>query len=720
MDDISGAGRNGTGNDTSLATVIVAMAVACLLLAGGALWMALPVALAAVPALIACAGFTAAFAYGGLRRHDHQAEQARAESEADLVWELQESVDHYRMLIDTLGDFVVHRDTSGRILFANEAFARFCGRDAAELAGKTFSELNIGVEETGDEKETGGTSTLAMTVGETTRWLSWTTVLTRHAGTGDVIRQAIGRDITDALHAKVDLIEAREKAVHASHAKSRFLASVSHEIRTPLNGIIGMAKLLADTEQSPEQRTYTEAVTTSGLGLMALIEDLLDFSRIEAGRFHPQPEPTNLRELTEHVVELLAPRAYEKGIGLGAHIDRDIPETCETDPQRLRQVLINLIGNAIKFTESGGVSVRVTMTFDAFGRDAVQFKVTDTGPGIARDDQARIFAEFEQVDDTTTRRHGGAGLGLAISRAIIEALDGRIDVSSTPGRGATFTITLPAGDGADRRAEPLPMPLADCDYLIVSRNAVEAEVLAAQIADLGGSTLICAQGTAMKAWKGRHFAAVLMDAGDDDPGGSEALKTHEITADRTVILIRPTDRARVMRLSADGFDSFLARPVRRKTLARILTETSPERAGDDARPEPEQSDAPAAGGRILVAEDNEINALLVHVTLSKAGYDVEVVGDGARAVERACDNESAFDLILMDLHMPVMDGPDAIGHIRRHEEENGLAPVPILALTADGQPETRDTVLAHGADGFLTKPVDPAELTTIVLEAKAA
>ena len=194
MDDIGGAGRNGTGNDTSLATVIVAMAVACLLLAGGALWMALPVTLAAAPALIACAGFTAAFAYGGLRRHDHQAEQARAESEADLVWELQESVDHYRMLIDTLGDFVVHRDTSGRILFANEAFARFCDRDAAELAGKTFSELGISVEETGDEKETGGTSTLAMTVGETTRWLSWTTVLTRHAGTGDVIRQAIGRD----------------------------------------------------------------------------------------------------------------------------------------------------------------------------------------------------------------------------------------------------------------------------------------------------------------------------------------------------------------------------------------------------------------------------------------------------------------------------------------------------------------------------------------------
>lgn len=715
-----GAGERSIADDNALVAVVVAMAIVCLFLAGAALWIGLPLAIAAAPALASSLGFTAAFVYGGLNRTDRRAEQARAESEADLVWELQESVDHYRALIDTLGDFVVHRDTEGRILFANEAFARFCGRYSVDLAGKTFTELGISVEETDDSGNTGGTGTLALTIGDTTRWLAWTTVLTRHQGTGDVIRQAIGRDITDALHAKVDLIEAREKAVQASHAKSRFLASVSHEIRTPLNGIIGMAKLIADTELSPEQRTYTEAVTKSGTELLALIEDLLDFSRIEAGRFEPQREPTNLRELTENVVELLAPRAYDKGIGMGAHIARAIPEIVDTDPRRLRQVLINLIGNAVKFTEAGGILVRVDTATDSQGNDIVAFAIEDTGPGISRDDQLRIFAEFEQGDGTTTRRHGGAGLGLAISRSIVEALGGSIRVDSTLGRGATFTVTLPASGAARGDGGVLPLPLAGRDYLIVSRNATEARTLAAQIADLGGAPAICARGTAMKGWKGRAFAAVLMEADGEEFTGADDLKAHGITAEQIVILLRSTDRARLMQLSADGFDAFLARPVRCKTLARILTQVPADEAKAAAKPKKSRPRKAAKGGRVLVAEDNEINALLVHVALTKAGYDVDIVGDGQTAVDRACAVDAGYAVVLMDLHMPVMDGPDAIRHIRRHEEEQGLKPVPILALTADSQSQTRDAVLADGATGFLTKPVDPGELSRIITDARAA
>ena len=714
------AGERSLADDNALVAAVVAMATVCLFLAGAALWLRLPLAIAAAPALASSLGFAAAFVYGGLNRSDRRAERARAESEADLVWELQESVDHYRALIDTLGDFVVHRDTEGRILFANEAFARFCGRYSVDLAGKTFTELGISVEETDDSGNTGGTGTLALTIGNTTRWLSWTTVLTRHPGTGDVVRQAIGRDITDALHAKVDLIEAREKAVQASHAKSRFLASVSHEIRTPLNGIIGMAKLIADTELSPEQRTYTEAVTKSGTELLALIEDLLDFSRIEAGRFEPQREPTNLRELTENVIELLAPKAYDKGIGMSAHIARTIPETLDTDPRRLRQVLINLVGNAVKFTDSGGIFVRVGMASDAQGNDVVEIAIEDTGPGISKNDQLRIFAEFEQGDGTTTRRHGGAGLGLAISRPIVEALGGSIRVDSAPGCGATFTVTLPASGAARPDSDTLSMPLAGRDYLVVSRNATEARALAAQIADLGGKPAICVQGSAMKGWKGRSFAAVLMEADGEEFTGTDDLKAHAITAGQIVILLRSTDRARLMQLTADGFDAFLARPVRRKTLARILTQAAADKQKKQSKPRKTRAKKNAAGTRVLVAEDNEINALLVHVALSKAGYDVDIVGDGQTAVDRACTADAGYAVVLMDLHMPVMDGPEAIRHIRRHEEEQGLRPVPILALTADSQSETREAVLADGATGFLTKPVDPGELSRIIADARAA
>ncbi len=705
--------------DSGLAIVVIALAIVCALFAAAALYAGLSFSFALVPALAACGGFVAAFMHRGLLFARANKDSERAETQADRVWELQESVDHYRTLIDTLGDLVVHRDTQGRILFANSAFARFCGRPDADLSGRTFTDLGIAVEETDNTSSTGGTGTLSLSIGPATRWFSWTTVIARNPETGGVIRQAIGRDITDALLAKVDLIDAREKALQASRAKSRFLATVSHEIRTPLNGIIGMAKLLADTDLSPEQRTYTDAVSTSGAGLFALIEDLLDFSRIEAGRFEPQCAPTSLRELTEGVIELLAPRAYTKGIGIATHIARDIPETFNTDPGRLRQVMINLVGNAVKFTENGGVLVSAEVDTDPNGMMLLNIRIEDSGPGIAKGDQARIFGEFEQGDGTTTRRHGGAGLGLSISRSIVEALGGTISVDSDVGRGAVFTISLPTNEKAPQAEQPT-MPLDGKDFLIISRNAPEARALAAMIADQGGRAAVSARGMALKTWRGRSFAAVLMEPDCDPINGRAELKANKIKAGKVVILTLPTDRERLVRLREDGFDAFLARPVRRETMTRILTETS--RKAKPAKTVRKTRPATASGNKlsVLVAEDNEVNALLVHVALTKAGFDVEIVGDGQKAVERACDAGARYDVVLMDLHMPVMDGPDAIRHIRRHEEEKGLPSRPIFALTADSQSETRDAVLAHGATGFLTKPIDPADLARIVGDAKAA
>ncbi len=722
MDADTGDSRHvATSDGTSLMTVVIAMAIACILMAIAALCAGLSFSFAAVPALAACGGLAAVFVQGGMLRNRDAVVTKNEETVADRVWELNESVANYRTLIDTLGDLVVHRDTQGRILFANDAFARFCGQTGATLIGKTFTDLGLSVEETDDTPNAGGTGTLALTADGNMRWFSWTTVVNRNTETGTVIRQAIGRDITDALRAKVDLIDAREKALQASRAKSRFLATVSHEIRTPLNGIIGMAKLLADTNLSPEQITYTDAVTTSGAGLLALIEDLLDFSRIEAGRFEPQYGPASLRELTEGVVELLAPRAYGKSIGIGCHIARDIPETFTTDSGRLRQVLINLVGNAVKFTETGGVLVSVGTATGADGQMMLTFKIEDSGPGISDDDQRRIFGEFEQADGTTTRRHGGAGLGLSISRSIVEALGGTITVESTVGRGSAFTITLPAGHAAPAAVDR-PMPLAGQDFLIVSRNAPEARALAAMIADQGGRAAVSARGKDMKTWRGRTFAAVLIEPDCDPVNGREELKSLDIKAEKVVILTLPTDRERLVRLREDGFDAFLARPVRRETLTRILAlaDKAMPAAPAKAAAKPKRTRKSTRRMKVLVAEDNEVNALLVHVALTKAGYDVDIVGDGQKAVDRACAAQARYDVILMDLHMPVMDGPDAIRRIRRHEEEKGLPGLPILALTADGQSETRDAVLAQGATGFLTKPIDPSELARIVGQAKAA
>ena len=662
---------------------------------------------------------------------DEAKSREQFESLADRMWELQESEERFRGLIDALGDLVVHRDRDGRIVYANSVFANLLETDSKLLAGRTLAELGIEVGIVPDAAFADGeclsSTDVAIHTHTGTRWFSWIELSVRDKVSDAVSHRAIARDITDHKRAEKASVAARERAEYASRAKSRFLATVSHEIRTPMNGIMGMAKLLADTDLSPEQQTYVGAVSTSSAALLALIEDLLDFSKIEAGRFDLEPQPVSPRELAENVVELLAARAYGKDIGLGCHIAPDVPALITTDPGRLRQVLLNLIGNAIKFTDDGGVLVAVRMGGTAED-PRIRFSVADTGPGLAAADRARIFQEFEQADGTSTRKHGGAGLGLAISKRITEAMGGTISVESTKGKGSVFTVEF-APPGLANPQEPPAHPLENIGVVILSKNTIEAEAIALTVRAHGGSAWVAStvEETVARLREG-EAGAVMVDAALETGDGALLGRLREMSpvTFQALTLIAPTDRGRLAEFRANGYASFLARPVRGETLVRLLrlAGDSPEAKSGCVRRRAANAPRRLAGVglSVLLAEDNEINALLARATLVKAGHSVDVVGNGKAAVEAVTGGAGAkrYDIVLMDLHMPVMDGLDAIAMIRKFEESKGLPPVPIMVLTADSQEKTRHGVLAHGASGFVSKPLDPAQLVETVEQQAAA
>ncbi|TPN79371.1 response regulator [Mesorhizobium sp. CU2] len=654
---------------------------------------------------------------------DATAARSRAEIEtlADRMWEMQESEERFRGLIDALGDLVVHRNRDGHIVYANKVFAQLVDIDPRDLAGKTLSELGIDVGIVPDaafsDHECLSSTDVAIRTPSGPRWFSWIELSVRDKDTGAVSHRAIARDITGRKRAEASLITARERAEYASQAKSRFLATVSHEIRTPMNGIMGMAKLLADTDLSPEQRTYVGAVSTSASALLALIEDLLDYSKIEAGRFEPEPQPTSLREIADNIIELLASKAFAKNIGLGCHVEPDVPQMITADPGRLRQVLLNLIGNAVKFTDAGGVLLTVARARTET-TDHICFTVADTGPGLREEDMDRIFEEFEQSDGTSTRVHGGAGLGLAISKRLVSAMGGTISVSSRLGEGSEFVLEIPAVQATEPPQHRKNI-LADRRAVIVSRNAIEADAIARTIRTHGGSVEIVATPT-QAAPLASGCNALLIDAALENSDGRmlKRLRESGFADCEAITLIAPTDRGLLGEFRANGYATFLARPVRGETLLRVLLTSH---APAPAQPQPEPRGGSSARRRdqglsVLIAEDNDINALLARATLTKAGHRVRIVGNGKAAVDAVTEAglKHRFDVVLMDLHMPVMDGLDAIAAIRRHEEATAVPPIPIMVLSADSQEKTRHAVLAHGASGFVTKPLDPDALVQAV------
>jgi PAS domain S-box-containing protein len=643
--------------------------------------------------------------------------KARCENLADSIWELKEAEARATSLLEAQGDLIVRRDGQGRVTYANDAYCALAGRSREALLGShhALPSLQRGRDSVLPDR-TRLLDEQIMTA-DGARWLAWREVVVWSDTNEHAEVQSVGRDVTDRIEAERALGHARDAAEAASGAKSRFLAMVSHEIRTPLSGILGMAGLLQDTPLTPEQATYVKATRTSGESLLSLIEEILDFSKIEAGKLELETQTFALTAMVEEIVELLGPRAQAKGLEIASDVDERLPANVIGDPTRLRQVLLNLAGNAIKFTEAGGVGVIVEK---GLGDDIV-FEVRDTGIGIAPEQQARIFREFEQADGGSARKFGGTGLGLAISRRIVERMGGCIEVDSATGRGTSFRaiIPLPPAKGADPE-NAAPPDLAGLAVLIVAPVTVEASLLERRLTRWGVRAMHLAPHLVVM-FAQRHWDAVLVD----HSVGAEDIERMAGTIGRArrIVLITPAERHRLPALKEQGFSGYLVKPIRAASLKTQLAGAP----GFDSpalvpAPDADSEAAAAPGGKpltILVAEDNEINALLTRTLLMRLGHSSVMAGSGAEAFERwqaARDAGTPCHLILMDMHMPGVDGLEAARRIRSAEANLGTPRTPIVALTANAFAEDREACLAAGMDGFLVKPLDRERLTTALAE----
>ena len=655
----------------------------------------------------------------GRMRVELRSSNVRCEELADHVWGLKEAEQRATSLLEAQGDLIVRCDAEGCITYANDAYCALAARPRHELLGARMALPVIEQGKTAVLSDGTRVHDQKIMTADGARWLAWREVVVWDDADDCAEVQSVGRDVTDRTEAEQALAETRDAAEAANRAKSRFLAMVSHEIRTPLNGILGMADLVLDTQLTPEQITYVKAAKTSGEALAALIEDILDFSKIEAGKLELETRPFALAALVEEVVELLGPRAQAKGLEIASDIDERLSENVIGDRTRLRQVLLNLAGNAVKFTETGGVSVIVERSA---GPDTILIQVRDTGIGIAPDEQARIFLEFEQAEGGSNRTFGGTGLGLAISQRIVERMGGRITVESMPGAGATFQIalSLPRADAATQDAFAAP-DLGGKAVLAVAPGPIEAPLLARRLTRWGADAQTADAKTATSKLSERHWDAVLVDHALGDQAALSFIQSVGDTIAQRIVLITPSERHRLPALKEAGFTGYLVKPVRAASLKAQLC------AGDDAfdgaAVAAEIGDAPATAEiaattsrnfTVLVAEDNEINALLARSLLAKLGHRPTIATSGAEALDAwraARARGTPYDLVLMDMQMPGLDGLETARRIRATEAERNEPPTPIIALTANAFAEDREACLAAGMDDFLIKPLDRERLT---------
>ena len=643
---------------------------------------------------------------------------------------LRRSEARFRSLVTSQGDVIVRCDMEGKLTFVNDIFGETFGLQSDSVLGRQFyPKTKTDGSETDDqtwchlpEGEDRFRIDQFMQTVSGWRWFAWERCAIRDRS-GDIIEvQSIGRDITQRKKLEEQLDEARIAADKASTAKSRFLATMSHEIRTPMNGILGMAGLLLESKLTPDQQTYASAIQQSGEGLLTLINDILDYSKIESGKIGLNPIGVDVRFMVERMAELLAPRAFDKNVDFAVHVSPDVPPLVLADEGRLRQVLFNLVGNALKFTSSGGVSITVSRTtFLQDSKVALKFSIQDTGPGIEPEDQDRLFEEFEQGDLSAEQAQGSTGLGLAISKRIIEAMGGKIGLLSDPGAGSIFwfEVILPCVN--DGRTSISTNSLSTQNILIVGTPDTTQHNLEQDLKCLGAEVTSLPRGedplsqaiTLMEA--GRNFTAIICDGEIAHEIGTTLCTAAEQIATkqgkpvpRRLIMLPLGDQSKLTAVEEYGFDGYLLKPVRQRSLVSQLQDAASADGGRldrPATPDELNDDEEDAAIRILLAEDNQVNALLARTLLNRDGHDVEIAKNGIEVLH-AVEN-GTFDLILMDIHMPKMDGLEATRQLRTGR----FSHIPIIALTANAMMEDQDRCAEAGMDDYLSKPVDPVQLS---------
>ena len=526
--------------------------------------------------------------------------------------------------------------------------------------------------------------------------------------------------------AKHEIDRERARAEAATLAKSQFLASMSHEIRTPMNGVLGMTELLLETGLNGTQRRYAQTIRSSGEALLNVINDILDLSKIEAGRLELDPVEVEPHVVAEEAMQLLALRAQEKGLEVNCQFALDVPPAIRVDAMRLRQILLNLLGNAIKFTTEGEVTLTVGVDAHAAATDAgeivLHFSVTDTGAGIPKAAQERLFADYEQADKSTARQHGGTGLGLAVCRRLVELMGGTIGVDSEPGHGATFWFTIRAQRGAAASPAAVPAGLAGLRILVVEDNETNRAILLQRLTGYGLACRTAVDGldglAALRdaAREGQPFHVALVDMKMPRMTGIElarAVRQDTALVDtRLVMLTSLSGHGDAAAARAAGFDFYLTKPVSRSDLNTVLSKTT----GVEPTIVPGTATAPAApdplqGLHVLIAEDNPVNAEIAQELVRSLGCTVDLAEDGQEAIDAVA--RTRYDLVLMDCQMPNVDGYAATRHIRE-AAVNGGRTLPIIAVTANAMPEDRRRCIDARMTDFVAKPYRPDTLAEAI------